>query len=189
MVFDAKLRIAMAGVMLAAPPALAEVKTPAVPQHDFVRAPVQMEEAGIYCPMDNLGTAPAPQTESGYILLMEGDQRVAVHDRLVPAQLGISFGVRIRLAPGTPADGYRMVVKHPAYGPSDMTMQSWDPNIGTGWGVRSFQFEYDRELQPGLWSMELYKEDTLMMRQSFQVVPPAQAPDAIDICFGNTFIS
>ncbi|QPM91014.1 DUF3859 domain-containing protein [Pseudooceanicola algae] len=189
--FGTTQKIAMTCAFCASVPAMpmAELRASAVPSRDFVSAPIELEEAGVYCPVDHVGRAAAPDTESGYILLMEGDQRVALHSRVVPASLGISFGVRIRHAPGAPMGNYRMVVTHPPYGPRNISVESWDPNISTGWGVRSFQFEYDRELQVGPWSMELYQGDDLLMRQSFQVVPPQEAPEAIEICFGGTFIS
>jgi hypothetical protein len=167
---------------------LAEVASSAT-SRDFIRAPLEMEEAGIYCPSAHVGTEPAPETESGYILLMAGDQRVALNSRTVPAHLGISFGVRIRLAPGSEASDYRMVVLHPPYGPMDITQESWDPNLRDDWGVRSFQFEYEREMQPGLWAFEVHRGDEVLMRQSFTVVPMADAPEAVDLCFGGTFLS
>lgn len=168
---------------------LAGARSTSATSGDFVTAPIEMEEAGIYCPSDHVGTEPAPETESGYILLMAGDQRVALHSRTVPAHLGISFGVRIRLAPGVDAGDYRMVVQHPPFGPMDITHESWDPNLRDDWGVRSFQFEYEREMQIGLWSFEVQHGDKVLMRQTFNVVPMADAPEAVDLCFGSTFLS
>ncbi|WP_158585628.1 DUF3859 domain-containing protein [Pseudooceanicola sediminis] len=168
---------------------LAETRSSTATGQDFVRAPVEMAEAGIYCPSDHVGTEPAPETESGYILLMAGDQRVALHSRTVPAHLGISFGVRIRLTPGSDTRNYRMVVQHPPYGALDITQEIWDPNLRGDWGVRSFQFEYEREMQPGLWSFEVHRGDEVLMRQTFNVVPMSEAPEAIDLCFGGTFLS
>ena len=69
-----------------------------------------------------------------------------------------------------------------------MTTESWNPGLNDSWGVRSFNFEFDRELVTGTWTFEVSRGDELLLRQSFQVVPPMQAPEAIDICFGNTFI-
>ncbi|MBT9384718.1 DUF3859 domain-containing protein [Pseudooceanicola sp. CBS1P-1] len=184
-----QVRALALGLWLALPaPALLAGPAPA-PATDFTTAPVELEEAGIYCGTDPVGTEPAPGTESGYILVVARDQQAVSLNRRVPAALGISFGVRIRLAPDAPPGAYRMVVHHPPIGPEGITREVWDPNLGGAFGVRSFLFEHERELQPGPWSFEVERDGTVLMRQSFEVVPAQQAPDALDICFGRAFTS
>lgn len=177
----------LAALLLAAAPALAQ--TADAPGGDLIRAPLEMDEAGIYCPTDHVSKEPAPDTESGYILLTEGNPQLALTSRVVPAYIGLSFGLRIRLAPGTPPGPYIFTVRHPPVGPRQVTVESWDPALSSNWGVRSFNFEFDRELVPGTWSFEVHQGDELLLRQSFEVVPAMQAPAAIDICFGNSFVS
>lgn len=171
-----------------AQPLLAEGTAPGLPG-DILEPPLELAEAGIYCPADHVAREPAPDTESGYILLTDENPELALSTRVVPAYIGISFGIRIRLAPDTPPGPYVLTVRHPPVGPRQVTVESWNPALDSRWGVRSFNFEFDRELVTGTWTFEVWQGDELLLRQSFQVVPPMQAPEAIDICFGNTFLS
>ncbi|WP_163847292.1 DUF3859 domain-containing protein [Pseudooceanicola aestuarii] len=156
---------------------------------DFIAPRLELSEAGIFCPIPSAGTAPAPGTESGVINLIDGDHRVALHDHRVPAHIGLSFGIRIRLAPGAPPGPYSVVLTHPPVGPRAVTREVWNAEIGTDYGVRLFEFEFDRELRPGAWVFEITDGTTTYLRQSFEVVPPRQAPAAIDLCFGQQLLS
>ncbi|MBY5973980.1 DUF3859 domain-containing protein [Ferrimonas balearica] len=174
---------ALLAALLLAGPAAAQTDP------DMIAPPLEMDEAGIYCPADHVSKEPAPNTESGYILLTEGNPELALTSRVVPAYIGISFGIRIRLAPGTEPGPYLFTVRHPPIGPRQVTVESWDPALSANWGVRSFNFEFDREMVPGTWTFEVSRGDETLLRQSFEVVPAMQAPAAIDICFGNSFVS
>ncbi len=156
---------------------------------DFTSAAIELSEAGIYCPMETLGTLDAPDTETGYVLMARGDPSPVLNSNLVPAYIGISFGVRIRLAEGQPPGQYEMVMRHPAYGPRNVTEERWPSDLTRNWGIRSFRFEYPRELATGAWSLEVHRGDRVLMRRSFTVVPPSQAPEAVDLCFSGSFIS
>ncbi|MBR9764025.1 MAG: DUF3859 domain-containing protein [Rhodobacteraceae bacterium] len=173
-------------LLLPALPATAEGTTPLA---DILLPPLEMNEAGIYCPADHVAREPAPETESGYILLTEENPELVLASRVVPAYIGISFGIRIRLAPEAAPGPYLFTVRHPPVGPRQVTTESWNPALASRWGVRSFNFEFDRELVTGTWTFEVSRDDVVLLRQSFEVVPPMQAPEAIDLCFGNTFVS
>ncbi len=172
--------------LLSALPAAAQGTAPLA---DILLPPLEMSEAGIYCPADHVAKEDAPDTESGYILLTEENPEMVLSSRVVPAYIGISFGIRIRLEPGAPLEPYVFTVHHPPVGPRQVTTESWNPALDSRWGVRSFNFEFDRELVTGTWTFEVSRDDVVLLRQSFEVVPPMQAPEAIDICFGNTFVS
>lgn len=183
----AALLLALTGPLVQ--PALALAEASATIPGDILRAPLELDEAGIYCPTDHVSKEAAPDTESGYILLTEGNPQLVMASRVVPAYIGISFGIRIRLAPGTEQGGYTFTVSHPPIGPRQVTRESWDPGLSTSWGVRSFNFEFDRELVTGTWTFEVLRGEEVLLRQSFEVVPPMVAPDAIDLCFGDSFVS
>lgn len=167
------LALALSLVALA-PAALAE---PAPP----VAGPlVAGLEAGVFCSLHAMTQRPAPGTLSGWIHVPEGEITFHWPDRqVVPAQLGIAFGVRAQLVPGAfVADGEMRVWR-----PGSQRPEVWDSAFGdAGGSVNFFRFDHDHELIPGLWRFEAWDGAIQLFSAEFEVVPAAALPEIAQAC-------
>jgi Domain of unknown function (DUF3859) len=151
----------------------------------LAEGPLKVTEVGIFCPYERNGSVVAPDTVMGTVDLID-DQPVDVHSTRVPAYLTLAFGARYRLVDGQPDQPATIVITHPPMGPDGITRQSWDMTLRAGDdGLSTYRFDRPDELVLGEWTLQVQVEGRSLMSQSFSVVPPAQAPTAIDMCFGG----
>lgn len=137
-------------------------------------------EVGIFCALQAMDQAPAPGTLSGWIHVPDGE--IAFHwpDRqIVPAAIGLAFGVKSRLAPGTFAAYGEMRV----YRPGLATPETWASAFSNlDDSIAFFRFDTPEELIPGIWRFEAWDGETLLYKVEFEVVPAAALPEIVDAC-------
>ncbi|MEZ5798943.1 MAG: DUF3859 domain-containing protein [Paracoccaceae bacterium] len=147
------------------PAAMAE---PAPPQ---VAPQIELVDFGVYCQMDTVEREPAPETSLGYINVLSGTPEFQFRQLQVPALLGVSFGVQIR--PDIDYPQARMMT----WKPGQTTPEVWYTDLHAGaLKTRGFTFEFEDEVQPGLWTMEAWAVDDLLYRVEFEVLPPSELP-------------
>ncbi|WP_238366831.1 DUF3859 domain-containing protein [Mesobacterium pallidum] len=158
---------------------------------NFVSDPLILENVGVFCPTEAEAQRAAPETEKGFIDLVTDPGPPDFATTLVPGELGLGFGVRYRLAPGSasPQVG-RIVLTHPPYGPAGRTVDSYTVTLTTdALGLSSFQFDDAYEIVHGTWVMRLELDGAVVLQQVFEVVPPALATVSIGWCEGPKLLS
>jgi hypothetical protein len=151
----------------------------------FADGPLTVTEVGIFCPYERKGSILAPDTVMGTVDLIE-DHPVDVKATTVPAHLGLAFGARYRLVDGMPDQPATMIFTHPPMGATQATRQSWASTLFTdNNGLATYRFDLPDELVLGLWTMQIEVAGQRVFYQEFTVVPPGDAPMAIDVCFGG----
>jgi hypothetical protein len=154
------------------------------------KPPLEITELGIFCPVMTDGTEAAPDTATGTIDLLSRDEHVDLPETRVPAKRDLSFGIRYRLTPGTPDQIGTVIVTHPPMGRTGRTRQSWQTNLSASVeGITTYSFDYPEELLIGRWTMQIDVDGQILFVQDFDIVPPAQAPAALTLCFDEDVIS
>lgn len=166
-------RLAAALFLAFSPPVAAE---PAAPQ----AAPeVASLAVGVFCALQAMDQRPAPGTLSGWIHVPEGDIDFHWPDRqVVPARIGLAFGVKSRLRPGLFLGGEMRV-----YRPGAATPEVWDSSftdLSDQFGF--FRFDRDDELISGTWRFEAWTDDRQLYAVEFEVVPAATLPEIAQAC-------
>ena len=137
-------------------------------------------EAGVICPPETVGSSPAPDTIAGTTHLIDEEPPFVSNARVVPAVLGIGFGVKAQ----TPIEGginqITMVVAHPAMGNEGVESQSF---------LTFYQFDYSYELLPGSWTMTAMRADEVLYQVDFEIVPPDLVPELAGVCGYENLLS
>ncbi|WP_342077906.1 DUF3859 domain-containing protein [Yoonia sp. SS1-5] len=140
-------------------------------------------QAGIICPPETVGSAPAPGTLAGTTHIIDADPPFVSTERRVPAVLGIGFGIKATAADAAGIDNVTMVVTHPPMGKTQAQVQSFGTAVsGVSTSLTFYQFDYAYELVYGTWEMAAIKDDQTLYRVRFEVVPPQQVPELAAIC-------
>lgn len=164
------------GVILAVWLALPLQADPAPPVTDPSVAALKV---GVFCALQEMNQRPAPGTLSGWIHVPEGEIDFHWPDaRVVPAQIGLAFGVKSRMAAGVFASGEMRV-----YRPGRTTPETWDSSftdLSDQFGF--FRFDREDELIPGTWRFEAWTGETQLYAVEFEVVPPATLPQIAQAC-------
>ena len=149
---------------------------------DILSPEIGLFEAGVLCAAEPVATQPAPDTIAGFINVIDGDPEFVSHGRLVPAVIGISFGVRsAAVAQEFPV--VEIIVTHPPMGPDGVTRQSYLSDIGTTAPSMSFYaFEFDEELVLGDWTFTAMAGEEILWSAGFEVVSPRQISELAGIC-------
>ena len=158
---------------LAGGPAAAD---PAPPQPGPLVASLKV---GVFCALQAMDQRPAPGTLSGWIHVPDGLIDFHWPDRqVVPAAIGLAFGVKSRMQPGLSATGEMRV-----YRPGSATPEVWDSGFSdTGEQFAFFRFDREEELIPGLWRFEAWADGTQLYAAAFEVVPAAALPEIVQAC-------
>lgn len=164
------------GVILAVWLALPLQADPAPPVTDPSVAALKV---GVFCALQEMNQRPAPGTLSGWIHVPEGEIDFHWRDaRVVPAQIGLAFGVKSRMAAGIFASGEMRV-----YRPGRTAPETWDSSftdLSDQFGF--FRFDREDELIPGTWRFEAWTGETQLYAVEFEVVPPATLPQIAQAC-------
>lgn len=156
----------------------------------YTRDPMILIDHGVICHITRDGSRPAPDTVMGEINLIDQTRDMDVTTRVVPAKIGISFGIKFAVQPVAGDRDVRVIVTHPPMGPDGVTRESWITALSAGHGsLNLFTFEFPYELVTGDWTMAIEHEGVLLMEQQFQVVPELAAPGVVAACFGQDFVS
>ncbi len=165
---------------LATLPRLAAAEAGATPAPPAKLEEIARLELGVFCAYQAMDRAPAPGTASGWIHVPR--EEVAFHwedQQVVPATIGIAFGIK---ATGTP--GWATAVGEArVYRPGSRVPEMWASDISEHGGTLAF-FRFDRpeELVTGTWVIEGWDRDRLLYRVEFRVVPPEALPGIAGAC-------
>ncbi|MEN8840453.1 MAG: DUF3859 domain-containing protein [Octadecabacter sp.] len=153
-------------------------------EDDFVSPMIELFEAGVVCAQDGGTVRLAPDTLAGTTYLVEDAPQFVSTGRLVPAVLGIGFGVQSGLASDLGQDGVLMTVTHPPMIGSGVTQQSFTTVVGSRDvpNVTFYQFDYGYELALGDWTMTASYGGVTLYETTFTVVPPSALPELAGIC-------
>lgn len=153
-------------------PAWAGAQTPGASRFD----------TGWFCALDPVSSQVAEDTISGRVDHYADRPAFAVHGDMIPAALGVSFGVHVQASPGF--DGpVTIVVTHPPMGPDGVSRESWQGALSaTQYLYNGFAFEEDYELVTGEWTMSAFAGSRLVYKATFQVVPGAALPGGPPNC-------
>lgn len=137
-------------------------------------------QVGVFCALQAMDQRPAPGTLSGWIHVPDGEITFHWPDRqVVPASIGLAFGVKARLIPGTAAAYAEMRV----YRPGSDVPEVWDSSFtDLGDSVGFFRFDHEHELISGIWRFEAWDGGTQLYSVEFEVVPAASVPEIADAC-------
>lgn len=141
---------------------------------------------GLYCAQEPEREDPAPDTASGVINIVPGIPDFQFRQKLVPAEIGIGFGVLATAPPGVLHDPVTVTVTHPPYPDSGIEVEQWVTDVDDGLNLMGFSFDHAGELMLGEWTFSAHTTsgDELFFI-SFQVVAPELMPQVISACFGS----
>jgi Domain of unknown function (DUF3859) len=164
------------GLFLALILALPLRAEPAPPVADPLVASLRV---GVFCALQAMDQRPAPGTLSGWIHVPDGVIDFHWPDRqVVPAAIGLAFGVKSLMVPGVFASGEMRV-----YRPGSTVPETWESTFtDTGEQFGFFRFDREDELIPGLWRFEAWEGETRLYSAEFEVVPAAALPEIAQAC-------
>ncbi|MEZ5798944.1 MAG: hypothetical protein R3D63_16600 [Paracoccaceae bacterium] len=159
--------------LLAALPAWAEPATPSLSPE------IAWLETGVFCALQAMDRMPAPGSDSGWIHVPRGQITFHWPDRqVVPASIGIAFGVRAAARPGWAGPAVIHVLR-----PGRSTPETFETSISDAGGALAFfRFDTQDELLPGLWALEAWQGDTRLYHAEFEVVPASALPEIAQAC-------
>lgn len=151
---------------------------------DVITPMIDFFEAGVLCAQDSGVSREAPDTVAGTTHVIEDAPPFVSDGRLVPAVIGIGFGVRSSVVSPLGLDGVTMTVTHPPFSGSGATEQSFVTVVGGQGdpGITFYQFDYGYELALGDWTMIARLGDDVLYEVTFTVVPPSALPDLAGVC-------
>lgn len=131
---------------------------------------------GAFCAVEIVGEEVAEGTLSGTLNLVDGPPTFFSEGPVVPAQIGIGFGIHLDVEPAF-AGSATVTTTHPPMGPEGVTRQTWVTNYQPGsLAYNGFTFEYDYELVTGLWTISAEAEGREIYHAEFNVIDPRFAP-------------
>lgn len=134
---------------------------------------------GIFCALREMDRVPAPGTLSGWLHVpKEALDFHWPHHRVVPAALGLAFGVRARLAEGAAPIEVEIRVYRPGRDRPDV----WTSWLGESFNLVFFRFDTEDELLTGAWRFEAWDGERQIYAVEFQVVPASALAGIADIC-------
>jgi Domain of unknown function (DUF3859) len=132
---------------------------------------------GIFCISQVSHQESAPDTDLGFIDVLEGTPEIRFQQQEIPARLGVSFGVLVLAQ--TSHDAVRIEV----WQPGDSMPESWLGSFAAGLEHYSgFTFDTEAELLLGLWRIEAWDGERRLYSVEFDVVPPSTLPGASSDC-------
>lgn len=147
-------------------------------------------EAGIFCPPETAGATLAPDTLAGSTHVIDVDPPFVSHRRMVPAVLGVGFGIKAQSAMPEGITTVTARVTHPPMGPEGRTTQSFVTAIsGQTPSVTFYQFDHSYELVTGTWTIAGYDDGVQLFAVSFEVVAPDRLPELSRACRFSDLLS
>ncbi|GEM_PF-5602474 len=141
---------------------------------------------GLICTLKRSGGTKDANTATGSTHIITGTPSFAARTTIIPAQIGLSFGVRVRAVGPGKLRNVVMSLRHPATGAGSRktTFESWPATITTNNPptTSSFTFEAPHELALGRWIFEARKDDQVLYHVEFNVVAPARAQRLVRLC-------
>jgi hypothetical protein len=168
---------ALAAALLAAPAAAQDLSNP------FKSDRIDRLSYGVYCAEAPVELEQAPGTASGVVNIVPNVPDFLAETTLVPAEIGMAFGVVVELRDGLVHDPADVTITHPPYPDSGITVERWATAMdGDSPSLVGFSFETEAELVTGPWTFEAAHDGVLLFRVTFEVVPPALLPGLAAAC-------
>jgi hypothetical protein len=140
---------------------------------------------GVYCAEGPVELEEAPGTAAGVVNIVPGLPEMRAVTTLVPAQIGVGFGLLVTPAAGAVPDPVDITITHPPYPDSGVEVEHWRTVLDEGSpGLVGFSFEVESELVPGPWRFEGRHRGELLFDVRFEVVAPALLPELSQGCAG-----
>lgn len=172
-------RLAVAFLLAFASGAVAQT----LPEGDYRSLEVADFKAGIFCAQKVIAVNPAPGTIAGVTNVIEGEPGFISVSRRVPAVIGVGFGVKVRVDEPFGYDDVRITVTHPPMGPDGIATEQYTSAIsGAILSMNLFQFDFDYELVPGIWSIEADWGGKPVYRAVFEVAAARDVPELAVAC-------
>lgn len=145
---------------------------------------VSFFESGVLCASDTGVTREALDTVAGTTHVIDEAPPFVSNAHIVPAVIGIGFGVKSGLDTPAALDDVLIAVTHPPFAGSGTTQQSYLSHIGpdTDPSINFYQFDYGYELALGEWTMSASFDGYTLWETSFVVVAPADLPELAGVC-------
>lgn len=144
---------------------------------------------GLICAPPPAGRREAPDTAFGWIHVPDEPIVIRREGSVVPAVLGMGFGVHFRLHGDVPRL-LRYVIEHPPMAPSGLSRQSWESLVENQSGEHVFfQFDLPEELLIGDWSFTAFDGTRELFHAAFRVVEPADLPQLARLCAGGALLA
>lgn len=157
---------------------------------DFSKEPLVLLEAGVFCPIESTAQQDAPNTERGFIDIIEGDNSPDFTTTIVPGELDMGFGIRYMLAEGYGTAPVLVTTLHPPFGEPPVTREEWINNANDEFASMSlFRFDDEYEIALGEWTFELSIDGETLVRQTFFVIPPEDSVVRLAMCKGPAILS
>jgi hypothetical protein len=138
---------------------------------------------GVYCAKNPIRTEEAPETASGVINIVPDLPQIRFAQTVVPAALGIGFGVLSRAPSGMVHDPVTITVTHPPFAGSGIEVERWTTRVGwEEFGLTGFSFDVSEELVLGTWTFEAHSGARELFHVAFEVVPPDMAAPVLADC-------
>lgn len=150
-------------------------------------AKIRLVEAGIMCPelRETTDRIEAPDTETGFIDIVDGNTEFDLPDRQVPTLQHLSFGLRVALKAGEGATDFRMIVEHPPIGAEGVTRESWPDTLVPGEeSLNFYTFDFPYEMVPGDWVFSIEVDGQAQVTVPFVVGGPGSNPRVDAVCLG-----
>jgi hypothetical protein len=140
---------------------------------------------GVYCAEGPVELEEAPGTAAGVVNIVPGLPEMRAVTTLVPARIGVGFGLLVTPVPGAVPDPVDITITHPPYPDSGIEVERWSTVLEGGQpGLVGFSFELESELVPGPWHIAGRHRGELLFDVRFEVVPAAALPDLAQGCAG-----
>lgn len=137
-------------------------------------------EWGIFCALRAMDRAPAPGTIAGWLHVPR--EEITFHwpgEAVVPASIGLAFGVRAAAVPGHFSDSAEARV----FRPGREAPETWPTAVSDTAQVSAFfRFDDASELIPGIWAFEVWDRGERLYRVEFEVVPAEARREIADAC-------
>ncbi|WP_224816981.1 DUF3859 domain-containing protein [Hasllibacter sp. MH4015] len=144
---------------------------------------------GVYCAQEPIREDPAPETANGTINIVPSIPDFQFRSKIVPAEIGIGFGVVSSAPLGVDHGAVTVTVTHPPFPGSGVEVERWQTDIGSGPNLTGFSFDHDHELVLGEWTFHAVTESgEELFFIAFEVVAPDLMPQVMDTCF-DSFVS
>lgn len=147
---------------------------------------IESLDYGLICTLNRSGGTKDANTATGSTQIITGTPSFAARTTTIPAQIGLSFGVRVRAVGPAKLRNVVMSLRHPATGAGNRktTFESWPATITPQIPptTSTFTFEQPHELALGRWIFEAHSAGQLLYHVEFNVVAPARAQQLAKLC-------
>ncbi len=140
--------------------------------------------AGVYCDIGSVGSSEAPGTDVGQIDLLEYTPEFEWDTMVVPAKIGLSFGVRTQTVDGAVLENVIVRLTHPAFPETGTTQQVYVTTMDA-LSINAYSFDIPRELTVGPWVLQAEWDGQILYRAEFTVVDAKMLPAIANSCGGG----